>query len=371
MANRLVILHSESSEAWGGQEIRVLTEAVGLRERGHAVAILCQPNSTLAARAREAALPLIIERMAFAHNPWTIIRMLSHFRCQRPQVVVTHSSVDSWCAGVAARLLRIPVVRVRHLSVPIGPHPASRFVYRSLCDAVITTGEAIREHLIHEVGLPPAKVLSIPTGIDTARFDPRKADGCRVREALGISPKTPVAGMVAVLRDWKGHQVFLEAMLEVRRQLPDVRALIVGEGPQRRNIERRRRELGMESAVILTGHREDIPDVLASLDVVVSASTGAEGVPQVLLQALAMERPVVATAVGAVPEIIQDGETGRLVPPRNPSLLAEAICAALMDPAVVRPQTVAEARWVREHRDVGRMLDAVERVYTGVAIPSW
>ncbi len=371
MADRLVILHSESSTAWGGQEIRVLTEAAGLRERGHEVAILCQPDSSLAARAREAALPLFLERMPFAHNPRTIVRMLQRFRRWRPQVVVTHSSVDSWCAGVAARILRIPVVRVRHLSVPIGRHPASRFVYRRLCDAVITTGEAIRGHLIQGVGLPPAKVFSIPTGVDTVRFDPRKADGRRVREALAIPPDAPLAGIVAVLRDWKGHQVFLEAMVQVRQHLPAARALIVGEGPQRRNIERRRRELGLEAAVILTGHREDIPDLLASLDVVVSASRGAEGVPQVLLQALAMERPVVATAVGAVPEIIRDGETGRLVPPGDPSRLAEAMTEALRDPAALRPQALAGARWVREHWNVGRMLDAVERVYAGVAVPRW
>jgi len=314
---------------------------------------------------------LILERMPFAHDPRTIVRMLRHFRRFRPQVVITHSSVDSWCAGVAARILRIPVVRLRHLSVPIGDHPASRFVYRSLCDAVITTGEAIRGHLIQGVGLPPAKIISIPTGIDTARFDPRKADGRRVRQALAIPPDAPLAGIVAVLRDWKGHRILLEAMVEVRKRLPAARALIVGEGPQWHNIERRRRELGLEEAVLLTGHREDIPDVLASLDLVVSASTGAEGVPQVLLQALAMERPVVATAVGAVPEIIRDGETGRLVPPGDPSRLAEAMTEALRDPAAFRPYALAGARLVREHWDVGRMLDAVERVYAGMAIPPW
>lgn len=371
MGERLVILHTESSTGWGGQEIRILTEAAGLRERGHDVAILCQPHSALAARAREAGLPLLLDRMPFALDPRTIFRMVGRFRRWRPQVVITHSSVDSWCAGVAARVLRIPVVRMRHLSVPIGQHPASRFVYRSLCDVVITTGEAIRDLLVSEVGLPPDKVLSIPTGVDIARFDPRKASGCKVRDTLGIPPDAPVAGMVAVLRDWKGHRIFLDAMVEVRRRIPSVRALIVGEGPQRRNIERRRRELGLEGVVILTGHREDLPDVLASMDVVVSASTGAEGIPQALLQALAMERPVIATAVGAIPEIIRDGETGRLVAPRDPVQLGEAIAAVLGDPAAAHPQAVAGARLVRQRWNIGRMLEAVERVYAGVALPPY
>ncbi len=365
------VCHTESSEGWGGQEIRVLTESAGLRERGYEVPILCKPDSVLASRAREIGIPVVLDRMPFAHDPRTIARMIGHMRRLRPQLVVTHSSVDSWCAGVAARILRVPVVRVRHLSVPVGRSAATRFVYRRLCDAVITTGESIRRHLIEEVGLPPDRVTSIPTGIDTGRFDPRKADGRRVREALGIGPATPLVGIVAVLRNWKGHQDFLEAMAQVSRRLPEARGLIVGDGPQLRNIERRRRELGLEGAVILTGHREDIPDVLASLDVVASASTGAEGVPQIILQALAMQRPVVATAVGAVPEVIVDRETGLLVPPKDPRRLAEAIEAVLRNPAAARPLALAGGRVVRERWDVGRMLDAVERVYARVAAPAW
>ena len=368
---KLRICHAESSTGWGGQEIRVLAETLGLRERGHEVAIVCRPDSALAVRAREAEVSLFVARMPFAHDPRTIGGMLSHFRQWRPQVVITHSSVDSWCGGVAARILRVPIVRVRHLSVPVGGNPATRFVYRALCDTVITTGEAIRDHLVREVGLPPAKVVSIPTGIDTARFDPQKGDGMGVRKALGIRAGVPLAGIVAVLRNWKGQLIFLEAMAKVQAKLPEARALIVGEGPQRRNIERRRRELGLEEAVVLTGHREDVPDVLASLDVVVSASTGAEGVPQILLQALAMERPVVATAVGGIPEIIRDGETGRLVPAESPLRLAEAIGDVLQDPASARVLAVEGGRIVRERWDVERMLDAVERVYSAMAIPAW
>jgi glycosyltransferase involved in cell wall biosynthesis len=367
----LRLCHVESSTGWGGQEIRVLTETLGLRGQGHEVAIVCRPDSVLAGRAREAALPVFLDRMCFAHDPRTIARLLARFRRWRAQVVITHSSVDSWCGGVAARILRVPIVRVRHLSVPVGGNPATRLVYRALCDAVITTGEAIREHLIREVGLSPGKVTSIPTGVDTIRFDPVKADGAGVRRALGIPLGAPLAGIVAVLRNWKGQLIFLEAMAKVRERLPAARGLIVGEGPQRHNVERLRRELGLEEAVILAGHREDIPDVLASLDVVVSASTGAEGVPQILLQALAMERPVVATAVGGVPEIIRDGETGRLVPPNDPSRLAEAVGAVLRDPGSACPLAIAGGRLVRAQWDMGRMLDAVERVYSRTAIPAW
>jgi glycosyltransferase involved in cell wall biosynthesis len=367
----LAILHTEASSGWGGQEIRILTETAGLRERGHRVAILCRPDSRLAHSARESGLPTLTDPMPFALDPRTIGRTVRLLRRFRPQVLVTHSSIDSWCGGVAARLLRLPIVRVRHLSVPVGPHPATRFVYRALCDRVITTGEAIRTHLVREIGLPEAKVRSVPTGIDVSRFDPRKADGARVRAAFGIGPKTPLVGIVATLRDWKGHRFFLQAMARLRDRLPTARGLIVGDGPQRKNITRWLAEWGLERTVILAGYREDIPDILAGLDVLASASTGSEGVPQILLQGLAMERPIVATTVGAVSEIIRDGETGTLVPPRDSDRLADAIAAVLQDPARFQALGARGGRWVRERWTLGRMLDDMEDVYARLASAPW
>ncbi len=366
----LSILHTEASAGWGGQEIRILTEAAGLRERGHQVALLCKPGSTIAERADAFRIEVLLDAMPFALDPRTIARMAAAFRRFRPQLIVTHSSVDSWCAGTAARLLRVPIARVRHLSVPVGPNPATRFVYRALCDAVITTGVTIRAHLVEDLGLSEAKVQSIPTGIDLARFDLRKADGPQIRREFGIPSEAPLIGIVATLRDWKGHRDFLHAVAAIRNRLPDLRALIVGGGPQRHNIVRWIAELNLGDAVILTGQREDVPDILASLDVLVSASTGAEGVPQVLLQALAMERPVVATDVGSVAEIIKDGETGLLVPPKNSGRLAEAIEVALADVRVQR-WAVTGAEQVRMRWGLPRMLDDLEAVYARLAAPAW
>jgi len=367
----IAILHTEASTGWGGQEIRILTEASGFQNRGHRVAILCKPGSAIAGRAAQSGLTVVSDAMPFALDPRTVMRMVVAFRRFRPQVVVTHSSVDSWCAGVAARLLHVPVARVRHLSVPIGPNPATRFVYRALCDAVITTGATIRAHLIQDIHLPESKVRSIPTGIDTARFDPRKADGTRVRKELGIASEAPLIGIVATLRDWKGHRDFLHAIAEIRERLPELRALIVGEGPQRRNITHWISELSLGAVVVLTGQREDIPDILASLDVLILASTGSEGVPQILLQALAMERPVVATDVGSVAEVIRDGETGTLVPPRDSRRLAQAICAVLQDWPRFERWAVHGGERVRERWTLTRMLDDLEEVYARVAVAPW
>lgn len=363
------LCHTESSTGWGGQEIRVLAEAACLRGRGHEVLILCRPGSALAGRARETGLPLCLDRMAFAQDPRAILRMLGIFRRFRPQVVITHSSVDSWCAGLAARLLGIPIVRMRHLSVPLRANALSRVVYTRLSDRVITTGETIRDLLI-ALGVSPEKVLSVPTGVDLRAFDPARADGMRLRAELGVSREVPLLGVIAVLRSWKGHLGFLNALALVRRCCPEARAVLVGEGPFRSVIEAGVRERDLGLAVTFLGQREDIPAILAALDVVVSASTGAEGVPQSLLQALAMARPVVATGVGGVPEVIRAGVTGWLVPPADAVALSGAILEALGDWVTARRLADQGKKQVEAEHSLDRMGERVEAIYAALATRS-
>ena len=367
MEERLVIVHTESSVGWGGQEIRVLTEAAELRARGHEVAILCRPESALASRAGRSGVPVIPERMPFALEPLSVMRMAAHFRRCRAGVVVTHSSIDSWCAGVAARLTRVPVVRMRHLSVPLRTNPRSRLVYGSLCDRIVTTGEAFRRQFIQRLGLPPAKVASIPTGIDLGRFDPSRRDPMRLRQELGLEPQIPLVAMIGVLRSWKGHPVFLRAMGCIRAVRPEVQALLVGDGPFRPVIEGAIRSQDLSDTVHLLGHREDIPEILGGVDVVVSASTAEEGIPQALLQALAMRCPVVASDVGGVPEIIRPGETGWLVPANDAGALAEAILDVLANRAKARRMAEGGRTLVEEKHSLETMGAQMEQLYRAVA----
>ncbi len=367
MDEPLVILHTESSEGWGGQEIRILSEAEELRERGHEVAILCQPQSALASRAGASGLPVILERMPFALDPRSVAHMAAQFRRYRARVVVTHSSIDGWCGGVAARLAGVPVVRMRHLSVPLRRNPLSRFVYTMLCDRIVTTGEAIRRQFLQRLGLPPEKVVSIPTGIDLERFDPSRADPMRIRRELGLDLRIPLVAVVGVLRSWKGHLVFLQAMDRLRASCPEAHGLLVGDGPFRPIIEAAIRSQGLSHAVHLLGHREDIPEILGGVEVVASASTAAEGVPQALLQALAMRCAVVASDVGGVPEIIRPGETGWLVATGDAGALAEAILEALTNQAKASHLADQGRKVVEEKYSLQAMGEQMERLYRSVA----
>jgi glycosyltransferase involved in cell wall biosynthesis len=266
-------------------------------------------------------------------------------------------------------LAGIAIVRTRHLSVPLRRNPFASLVYSKLCDRIVTTGETIRQLLIRAAGVKPSKVISVPTGVDLEQFDPLRGDGEAVRKELGIAKDIPLIGMVAVLRSWKGHRLFLEAVPLVLEKVPQARFLIVGDGPQEGNIQRWIEEMGLKEMVVMTGHREDIPEVLAALDVVVSASTAAEGVPQVLVQALAMKKPVVATDVGGVGEIIRDRETGLLVPPGNPKALAEAALAILSNPEVANALGRQGRELVERSYRLEKMLDHIEAVYQDLIAP--
>lgn len=367
MADPLTILHSESSTGWGGQEIRVFTELCWLRRHGHAASLLVPPGSHLGERAEGAGIPVAWIPMLRALDPVAVVRMARRLHQQRTQILVTHSSVDAWIGGAAARLVGVPVIRMRHLSVPVQSNPLSRAVYTRMCDMIVTTGEAIRRLLIQRLRLSPSKVFSIPTGVDLDAFYPGRVDPARVRRELGLDATAPLVGMVAVLRSWKGHLVFLQALRDVRERHPDVRAVLVGEGPFRDVIQDGVRSHGLEANVRFLGHREDVAEILGGLDVVVSASTAAEGIPQALLQALAMCCPVVATDVGGIPEIIRDGETGWLVPPGNPAGLARAILEALADPARGRRMGAQGRAIVEAEYSLERMGERMERLYTKLA----
>lgn len=351
---------------WGGQEIRVLAETAWLNAHGHRAGLLVQPGSGLEQRARRAACPVTSLRLGRGPTPAAVARIAGHLRREQVELVITHSSVDAWTAGLAGRLAGVPVVRMRHLSVPVAANPVSRLVYTRLCDRVVTTAEAIRQLLIQRLGLPPKKVVSIPTGVDIAAFDPARTDGSGLRRELGLDPGTPLIGMAAVLRSWKGHLVFLEALAQVRRRRPDVQAVLVGEGPYRPVIAEAVAARDLRDAVRLLGHRDDVPAVLAGLDVVVSASTGGEGVPQALLQALAMQRPVVASAAGGVGEIVRPGETGWLVPVGDAAALAEAILAVFEEPERARGLGRAGRRLVERRYSLDRMGSQVARCYREV-----
>jgi glycosyltransferase involved in cell wall biosynthesis len=349
----MVVLHTEASLGFGGQEIRILTETRWLAEHGSRALIACQPGSRLLAEARTAGLAVVAMPMRHAVDLRALLALRRLMRHGRVDLVHTHSSVDSWLGGLAAKSLGLPVVRSRHVTIPV-----RRPLVYHLADRVIASGERAGD-LVSRAGVPPAKIVSIAPGVDTARFHP-DVSGKTIREELGLHG--PLVGLVANVRGSKGHQYFLEAAREVLREAAETRFLIVGDGVGFDDVRRRVTEARLEREVFMLGFRRDIPEVMAALDVLTLPSIKSEGTSQSILQALAVGTPVVATTVGGSPELIRDGETGRLVPPADAHALAGAILSMLRDPERARAMGRAgQALVQREHS-----LDAVMRRTTAL-----
>jgi glycosyltransferase involved in cell wall biosynthesis len=358
----LTILHTEASPGWGGQEIRILSEASAFAKRGFRILIACQPGSHLELEAQRHGLTVRPVAMRGAFDVRACWRLRRLMRTAEVDLVHTHSSIDAWLAGFAAKSLRLPVVRSRHVSIPVKRR--RNFVYNALCDRIISSGEAIREVLIMG-GVDPEKIVAIPAGVDVAQFHPA-VSGAAVRRAFGITG--PVIGTVAMFRHSKGHRVLLRAIPEILRNEPEAVFLWVGDGVGRATLQQEIAEAGVRTKVYVAGFREDVPSCLAAMDVVVLPSIKSDGVPQVILQALAMRKPVVASTVGGIPEVIQHQRTGVLVPPNDPQALADAVVQVLRDPQSAAAWAQAGGQLIDTHYALEYMIDRTAAVYTAVLV---
>lgn len=360
----LTILHTESSSGWGGQENRTLYECMGLKKTfGARIIILCRPESKLRERAEQAGIEVRTHRLKASHDIGAIRFITGLIKRERVDIVVTHSGVDSFLAGIAARLsTRQPaVVRTRHLALPI----TSKSSYSMIPHRVVTVSEFVRRYLVEDKGLKSSQVISIPTGIDLTRFNSSAARG-GFREAEHIAADVPVVGTVAILRRKKGHHVLLEAIPAVLAEVPNALFVFAGNGPQTENITAQIKQLGIEKNVRLLGLRKDVETVLKGIDLFV-LPTFQEALGTSMLEASAMERAVISTRVGGVPEVVREGITGLLVEPENADQLAEAIIKLLKNPKLRASMGVEGKKLVEADFSTVRMVEKLHKLYSALA----
>jgi len=360
---KLRIVHTESSLGWGGQEIRILSEAQGLIARGHAVTLLCPPEARIHAEAARASVPVVA--LPIGRKRLAGLRALqAWFRANPRDVVNTHSSTDSWLTALALLVLGrpCPVVRTRHISAAVAKGRLSGWLYGRATNRIVTTGESLREQLIRDNGLAADRIVSVPTGVDAALFRP--GDALVARLALQLPADRRLVGIIATLRSWKGHSYLVEALA----QLPeDVSLVIVGQGPGWDPLHSQVADLGLQARVIFAGDQRDVVPWFQALDVFALPSYANEGVPQAILQAMACARPIVSTAVGAIPEVLEDGVNGLVVPTRDPAALAQAIGRLLTDSDLARRLARAGRERVLARHSREAMLDRMEQLFLEVA----
>lgn len=356
----LDIVHTEASLGWGGQEIRILTEAAGMIARGHRVTLLCPAEARIFEEAQLRGIPATALPIG-RKNLKGVLALRRWLKEHPADVVNTHSSSDAWLAALACLCWKkAPVlVRTRHISAPIPNNAATRWMYLKATRHIATTGEKLRRQLMADNGYPADRITSVPTGIDTARFVP--GDKLQARQTLGLPVDATIIGIVATLRSWKGHRYLLEAFSRLRRD--GLHLLIVGDGPQREALQQLAGELGLTGHVTLPGNQRDVVPWLHAMDIFVLPSYANEGVPQALLQASACGLPAISTPVGSIAEAVEDGQTGLLVEPQNTDALEAALSRLLQDPAL--RQRMGDAALAKARREFGTepMLERMETIF--------
>jgi len=299
------------------------------------------------------------------NTAWQVLRLARWIRAQRVQLVHAQDFYAAVLAVPAAKLAGAKVI-VGRLDLAHWHSPAQRAVlseWTRRADHVIANAKAIRQMLILEERVRPERVSVIRNGLDLARFDQR------VREGLQ-APLPPVDGPLVVHVANMNHPVkrqedLLHALADLRLGGVPVNAFLVGDGPRRQELEHLSRYLGLTGAVHFLGHRRDVPAVYARAQVGVLCSS-AEGTSNAVMEGMAAGLPMVVTAVGGSPDLIAEGKRGWVIPPKQPAALAQALGAALTQPARARALGAAGRAYVAQELTLERMVARHDAVYRAV-----
>ena len=353
----------------GGLETLAVNLAVGLAQSGvRPVMVALQSGGELEATLERAGIEAHTIGGGSYRDPRTHRRIASLIDRHRPRAVHTHHFAGLASGVAAARIKRVPrVVHTEHAYQYLDERPALRRPLRWMSryvDAFVLVGASMRGYYVDGVGVAPERVSVIVNGVDTARY--REAtDRAAARRALGL-PAGTLIGSAGRFATVKNFPMLLDAVARVRQTRPDVRLVLAGDGADRGALEAQARALGCADAVHFLGWRSDTAEVLRCLDVF-ALTSWTEGLPLVILEAMACGVPVVSTSVGDIPLILESEKTGYLVPPGDTAALAETLAALVDDDVRRRRVGAAGQAFVREAYSQRTM---VERYLAAYGIPA-
>ena len=369
------VLHLAANRWWTGSADPIIRVVSALRARGHHVLLGVTPGDRFEAKAREAELPLVEglhlrARLAPIELMRDAMRLRALVAGEGIDVVHAHHSHDHWLSlAIRPRRSdgrRAALVRTFHNVRSVKRSMTARPLYRRTA-AVFAVSRQI-EARCREVGLSGERVHWIPGAADLPRFT-EAGGGQAIREEFGLG-RAPVVVSVARFAANRGHEQLLAGFKEVLRRLPDARLLLVGKGERRDRLEQLVTELALDHRVVFTGYRDrDLPQVLAAADCFALMAAGSDESCRAALEAMAAGRPVVARAVGALPETVVDGETGLLVADETPQAVAVALGTILGDPARARAMGELGRRRASAEFSPERSAAIVEAVYQTIVGP--
>ena len=353
------ILHTESSNGWGGQEIRILKESLGLIERGFKVSLAVVRGGKLVDYARREGLEVFeidFKRPSAIKAVWDLCKII---KLQKIDIVNTHSSLDAWLGAAAAKIMGKKVVRTRHLSTVIRGGLNAKLLYNHFADFVVTTSSCIIPMIQEKAHLPSHRIRCVPTGV--APFEVSEQEREKARKALGVKPDEILIGSVCVVRSWKGIQDLIAAAKMLRHD-KRLKWVVVGGG----YIENFKPLVDEELPFIFTGHQNDPKLSLAALDIFTLLSTAHEGISQASLQAAVLKKPLITTSIGGLPEVCVDGTTGFVTPPSSPEKVMEAVLKLSNDPELRKKMGHAAYRHVTQNFTFCQTLENMADVFAAV-----
>lgn len=357
-----ILAELAGSAGYGGGERYLELLCDRLDRARYRALLICPEAGPFVGRMKERGVETHLVHLAPLFNPvalWRLTRLLVR---ERVTILQTHGARANFYGRIAGRLAGVPVIisTVHNSLKDYEVRPFKRWLYMyllrltlPLVHRIICVSDANRRDLIEECPAVAAKTQTVYNGVDPSAF-PSQPDRQTVRQELGTT-QGPVLVTIGRLTDQKGHRYLLQALPRLLETWPQLCCVFVGEGELRDALYDMAIDLGVEQACRFVGVREDIADILAAADLFVLPSLS-EGFPFVLLEALAMGRPVVASRVNGVPELIEDHKTGLLVPARDPQALAAAIREVLRDPTAASKMGADGRAVVRERFTVDRMV---------------
>jgi glycosyltransferase involved in cell wall biosynthesis len=361
-------LHVDTARTWRGGQHQVLLTVLGLRALGHRAALVAHPDGELRKRAAEGHDLFLL---APGHEmdlkaAWQLARLI---RRLSPDIVHAH---DPHAVAMAAQGIaflpanpRPPLVAARRVDFRIRRHAFSKWKYRQV-SCFICASALVRQVLVAG-GLPPDRLVVVHEGIDIDHV--QAVPSVDARAEFWLPRDAPVIGNVGALVPHKGQKYLVEAAPLVRREVPDARFVILGDGELAGSLARQIHDLKLEKHVILGGFRPDVLSLMKSFDLFAMPSV-TEGLGTAILDAMACGLAVAASRTGGIPEVVVHGETGLLVPPEDPAALARAIVALLSDERLRAMLGQRGRERVRSGFGADRMVRETLTVYERVARPA-
>lgn len=366
---KISVLHLVEDLKIGGAERVIANIAEGLDKQNFKVSVWCVARGgEIADELKEKGVDVRILGILNYYNPFNILKLARLLRKAQPDIVHTNGYFASVIGRLAAKRAGLSVLinhvhstywnyRKRHIAIE---KYLSHFTQKIIC-----CSKAVEDFVTHYEGITPAKITVIYNGVEKNQFSTRE-NTSSAKAHLGIDSGEPVVGTVSSLTPHKGHEYLLQAAALISNRFPLVKFLIVGEGSLRENLERQAKSLNLTSSLIFTGTRKNIPELLSAMDIFVLPSCTREGLGISIIEAMAAEKPVVATDIGGIPEVVKNGESGLLVPPRNPEALAKAMLELLHNPRKAKAMGKKGRKIFKEKFTSNRMLSEIEALYVSL-----